>query len=291
MPTRLVMTLLVRDEEDIVGQMLEAHFALGVDFVVATDNGSVDGTTAILRRYERRGLLRLIHEPEDNYQQDAWVTRMARLAAVDHDADWVINADADEFWWPKNGDLRSTLAGVPADVSMLGARRFNFVVRDEGRRPFHATMLWRRTDSLTEDGAEMAVKVCHRAAAHVEVAVGNHAVSNLDGGVLDDGRIEILHFPHRSFAQYERKVRQGAAALARNEDFGPEIGYHWRRAAELQAAGELPAAWHRWAHDDERLAAALASGEVVEDRRLLDLLGPGRRRFPFMRALRPLHLM
>ena len=59
----VVMTLLVRDEEDILEANIDHHFAQGVDFVIATDNGSVDDTAGILERYEREGRLRLIHEP------------------------------------------------------------------------------------------------------------------------------------------------------------------------------------------------------------------------------------
>ncbi len=37
---KLVMTLLLRDEEDIVRENLDFHLAQGVDRVIVTDNGS-----------------------------------------------------------------------------------------------------------------------------------------------------------------------------------------------------------------------------------------------------------
>ncbi|HJM57083.1 MAG TPA: hypothetical protein QF446_07130 [Planctomycetota bacterium] len=39
---RLVMTLLVRNEEDILATNIEYHLARGVDFIIATDNLSDD---------------------------------------------------------------------------------------------------------------------------------------------------------------------------------------------------------------------------------------------------------
>src|SRR3990170_8867876 len=103
------MTLLARDEADVLDAQLTFHLNAGVDFVVATDNRSVDGTTEILESYEREGLVHLIREPADDRRHGEWFTRMAQLAATEFAADWVINSDADEFWWPRGGSLKDVL--------------------------------------------------------------------------------------------------------------------------------------------------------------------------------------
>lgn len=267
------MTLLVRDEADVLDAMLRAHLRLGVDHVIATDNRSVDATPAILERYARRGRLTVIHEPGEDYRQAEWVTRMARLAATDHGADWVINADADEFWLPTTGaTLPDAFASLPPDVGVVAARRYNFVVRPDDRGSFARRMRWRRTDSLTQDGQVMGVKVAHRASPEASVAMGNHAVEGVPGRRLEAGPLEVLHFPLRTLAGYAAKIAVGTASLEANPHYPPEVGAHWRRSAALLRDGAMAAAWRSWTYDDERLAEALAAGEVVEDDRVRRLL-------------------
>jgi len=40
----------------------------------------------------------------------------------------VINNDADEFWWPLEGNLKETFSAIPREINILGALRQNFVV-------------------------------------------------------------------------------------------------------------------------------------------------------------------
>ena len=115
------MTLLARDEIDVVDSWLAFHLNAGVDVVIATDNRSQDGTTEVLEEYARSGQVHLIREPGEDLRQDEWVTRMARLAATEYGADWVINSDADEFWWPRGASLAEVLAAVPPRYGTVGA--------------------------------------------------------------------------------------------------------------------------------------------------------------------------
>src|SRR5437867_7726307 len=48
MNLRVALTLLVRDEIDIVATMLDYHLAEGLAPIIVTDNGSVDGTLDVL---------------------------------------------------------------------------------------------------------------------------------------------------------------------------------------------------------------------------------------------------
>jgi hypothetical protein len=269
----LVMTLLVRDEMDIVQANLEFHLAQGVDFVVATDNGSVDGTLDLLRQYEQAGVLRVIQEPVGGYYQSEWVTRMARLAATDHGADWVINNDADELWWPVTGDLASTLAAVPAGTDVVQAQRWNFVTRPDDERSFAERMTVRHATSVNpEEGRPLQPKACHRGHPEVSVLQGNHDVDWPGrGATVADGHIEILHFPVRSYDQLERKILNGGVAYERS-DLPEGLGLRWRHLLGRHRAGEFDEAFARFVWDDAAVAAGLASGELVEDTRARDLL-------------------
>jgi Glycosyl transferase family 2 len=264
---KLVMTLLVRDEQDIVAEVLDYHLAQGVAEVIVTDNGSEDATLDILRSYEARGVVRVILEPSDDYSQGKWVTRMARLAASEHGADWVINSDADEFWWPRSGTLASTFEALDPGVGIVVARRINFVPQPEDEHPFWERMTVRERESLNPVGKPLPPKLAHRAHPEITVVQGNHRLRGPDlGERLDDGTIEILHFPMRSYAQFENKIIKGGQAYARNQELPERVGRTWRRLYEVWQRGELPA------HYAESVASDAARPDLVTDTRLRDYL-------------------
>jgi hypothetical protein len=205
------MTLLVRDESDILEDNLKYHLSRGIDFFIITDNKSMDGTREIVERYAQRGLAEIIDEPDDNYKQAEWVTRMARLAYSKYEADWIINADADEFWWPRHENLKTSLEKIPANYGALAAAVLHFHPRS-GNGPPVQRMIFRNRlrDKL---------KVCHRGIPDVVVGYGNHTVEQPDLEIFPDRRLlTVFHYPRRTYLQYETKVINGGKALLNNPD-------------------------------------------------------------------------
>ena len=72
---------------------------------------------------------------------------------------------------------------------------------------------------------------------------GNHGAT-VNGerlSTINNGGIEILHVPIRSYPQLERKIRQGSEALERNRRIGPGVGHSWRSLYNTHIkAGTLP---------------------------------------------------
>jgi Glycosyl transferase family 2 len=273
---KVVMTLLVRNEEDILAANLDFHLAGGVDFFIVTDNLSVDGTRDIIESYVRQGVAAYLHEPKDDYSQSRWVTRMARMAAIDYGADWVINSDADEFWGAENaeGSIKDALCSVAPEVQALTVPRFNFQPVDDHRQGFFAErMTFRDRVSRNPDGELLQPKVCHRAMNEIEVDQGNHGVS-LKGAPLtaEPAPMRILHYPMRSYRQFENKIILGGAAYARNEELPKAIGITWRNLYQLWQSGGLRAHYMERVIQAEEIEARLLSGELIYDDTLCRVL-------------------
>lgn len=268
--TRLIMTLLVRDNADIVAANMDFHLAMGVDHIIVTNNRSEDATRNIVLDYVRRGAATLIDEYDDDYDQSAWVTRMARMAARDLSADWVINSDVDEFWWPMDGNLKAVFSSIPTDFGVLSAPRLNFLPMRTLATAFWREMVWRYVVSHNALGQPLPGKVAHRGAADITVAEGNHAVaSSFLGPAEQEGRIEILHFPYRSYAQYSAKIAKGGPAVENNRKVSADVFHTWRQHYELQRKCGLESWYRQLPHGDDPVREDMVSkGQVVRDTRL-----------------------
>jgi hypothetical protein len=246
---RLAVTLMVRDEADIIQAMIDHHVAQGVDAILVTDNGSVDGTTEILERYAADGVIDLRHDPVQRKQQWSVVTAMARDAHTSFGADWVVNADADEFWLPRDRSrtLAEVFAEIPTDYQSFpvpvvnltgspaaaGSGLQRLVYRDE--RPLEAL-------HAVGIRAHPSSDAPHIGRPDVEVSQGNHQVNLESLGTPEPGlEIEVLHLPWRSWKQYRGKVEATGRAYESNPELKPSPNHHGMRDyARLNAGALLP---------------------------------------------------
>jgi hypothetical protein len=296
---RLVMTLKVRDEADILEDNLRYHRALGVDFFVVTDNGSVDGTSEILDRYVGAGLAHVLRVETGTLRDDEedWTTRMARLAATEFEADWVFHDDADELWWPVRGTLKEALEAIPERYGSVVAPRGEFVARPDASGSWFERMIYR------EALGSLQPKAAHRADPDAVVINQTHEVvsagpeRDLWHAMRPPGRmvhrgtrakseeqdedsdrpevrlvwapthpLRIFHFPLRSFEQFRRRteifLRHGGW---RDTGRFRRLRYAYERDRLEELYAEL--VWN-----DSRIEEGLGDGELVRDDRFAKFL-------------------
>lgn len=291
---RLLMTMKVRDEADVIEHNLRYHHALGVDHFLITDNGSVDGTLEILDRWEQAGLATILHEDTADLRTHgaAWYTRMGKLAATEHDADWVFHNDADEFWWPASGTLKDVLVPIAERYGSIVCPRTEFAGRPDGPGTFAERLVYReRLSSLQPKlihRADPDAVVLHRGAHEVAHAPGGDAWATLRppgravhrtvrSGNPDEGvdiglvwapswPVRIMHFPVRSFEQFKTRTEISMKAGGFSESG------RFRRLAEAYESGTLDQLYADLVNSDETIEGELEAGALVRDERLAELL-------------------
>lgn len=225
---------MVRNEADVIETAVRHLVRQGVDHLLIVDNLSEDDTPQVLARLAQEFPhvhVGTDHEPA--YYQSAKMTRLADLVSA-AGARWIIPFDADELWFAPQGRLVDALTRSGAPVRR--AHLYNLFPTPDGQQ-------WHLDTARHFDD-----KVAFRAWDGAVVVMGNHEVSR--PGPRDGEGLRILHLPWRSFEQFARKTRIGAAAVAQAE-LNEGEAYHWRWLGSA-SEDELRAVWRR-----------LLSGEAV----------------------------
>jgi len=281
------MTLLVRNEGDILRDNIEFHLRMGVDYIFATDNGSTDNTVEILNEYVKKGILTLVHEPKQDYAQAKWVNRMADMAFEQFGPCFIFHCDADEFWFSKSGNLKNELATYPL-VDCLAVKvnnvllRFNNFLETFPEDAVLDIVNPLSTNDIRQDSIKNSMyifpypdKAFYRANKYMpHVTGGNHRLVERKISVTKESRdITVYHFPIRSFAQFTRKVIEGGSAIVSNPDLAPAFGWHWRRWYQQYIDGTLQEAYRLLVLDNEEAATYAARNVLVINENLPKKLG------------------
>lgn len=196
--TKIVATILMKDEEDIIAANIEHHIQQGVSQFIITDNNSSDKSRSIAEKYPE--VIEIIDEPENTHNQTKWVTRMAQMACK-LSPDWIVHLDADEFWC----GLMS-LRGHPGKV-VTSECMYLHPPTSNGDMRYYL--------DFNHIPIPQECKIVHRPDPNFVITHGNHGVENCDD-IEFTRKVYRHHYPVRSYEQWARKAK-GHEALSRRK--------------------------------------------------------------------------
>lgn len=247
---RIVMTLLVKNEADIIESNIKFHRALGVDAFVVMDNNSSDGTREILEKLQHSVEIIIIDE-ECLYHQKKWMFSLAGIAKRKLGADWVISNDADEFWLPDDDLSIKEVLSFKGHV--LVCNKYNMVL-SEGLTHFFDSVFRVESPVLYEknkqqqqrDGVSMVLakvspKVIVNPHGLLFISGGNHRAIHISNLSPDStkrfGKISVYHYPFRSYQQFEQNIINRKMLLESGQRIS--MGVHYKRWVKLYNEGLL----------------------------------------------------
>ena len=273
----LAMSILVRDEADLLANTIRFHHKYGVDAFVIGDNGSTDGSRAIVKELARTIPIHIVDFPAEQYRQSRWMTEMARIARRKFNARWVINNDADEFWLPQSDNIKNHLRLEDTVVEVV---RSNMLVPPASKNYYLSS--WRVSSPIgysigyQQTLGKMSLllvsikpNVIVNPRGLIRIKGGNHSASHLLrwGKPRQEKGIHIYHFPIRTYAQFLKEVQRMAELLAQDPE-SKRIGQHRRRWAQLLKAGKLKKEYDDFFLSPKELQLLEKLGIIVRDERI-----------------------
>lgn len=273
---QLIMSILCRNEVDIIEANIKTHASLGVDGFVVMDNGSTDGTREKLAELSKQYNLHIVDQPSQTYQQAKWMKELAFYARDKMNARWVISNDADEFWIPENGDLKSYLQ---AKDSVVTVKRSNMLLTEDAlKKDYHFSQAEHRVlypicydrevqkndDQISMLLVPISPKVIVNPNGLIKLSGGNHRAKHI--GKVFSARnelgIRVYHYPIRSYSQFEANIKHRETLLklpnAKMDD-------HYRRWVRIYQQGELPEEFERFVLTQEELSTFVEYRVAVKD--------------------------
>ncbi len=271
------------DEGSLLSDCLSHLFSIGVDAVVVTHMSRSDADSARLRtQFDGRPDVALLQIRQTDAEAFEFPQTMLACAQRQFAPDWLLFGDADEFWLPRGGSLRTLLASARYDV--LQVPRFNLAleagpdgpVPRDLRHPEGPLMFvgGPANDPELIAGAPdhrwiaggVGRKVLARSATTARLTLGMHDVVPPPGvepirAVAAD--VAIAHLPFTTLERFRYKV-QGVREML--EHHGHRLrgneAWHWRRWLELEDTGRL----------DEEFRRQLLPPETLDEWRARGLL-------------------
>ncbi len=247
----LTMTILVKNEADIIEHNIRTHASLGVDSFVVMDNNSNDGTREILDELSKEFEITIIDE-KGTYNQAKWMTKLTHIAKKRYNSRWLIPNDADEFWIPNSNTLKEAL---PSRGSVLSINRYNMLLYRGldnfldseymvANPVYYSKKAQLSRSDISLPLTKISPKVIVKPKGLLWIRGGNHKALHLQNfrdyfkqydKIKRFEDISVYHYPIRSFEQFKANIENRKLLLAKGAKMGP----HYKRWVELLNKGLL----------------------------------------------------
>lgn len=234
--THLLATILCKNEEDILVDMIEHHLNIGIDAFIITNNRSTDKTRDIAASYKQ--VYKIFDEMDNTHHQEAHVTKMARYACK-FKPDWIVHLDADEFWngfeflnEVKENGVASTIAYIhPPVTPEIGFNAYE--------QRFYLDM--KEIQTHMEE-----TKIIHRPSEKIVIQHGNHWMDLVDGPILKTDKIYRHHYPLRCYQQIVQKAVVGHKAMVSRGAYCGRWGVWHDLHENNELEGKFNKILHNW---------------------------------------------
>jgi len=249
------MTLAVLDDADVLDAQVEYHLNAGIDHIVVgiLDPSSVT-EDARFRGFGPPGAVSVERVGPDR----ASARQALRALALDREADWVIESDGDEFWWPRGRSLNEVLEPVPTRYTAVQALVRVFLPRPPGEDRFEERLTVRPSflgPDARPEPLVWALRPVHRVR-------GGEILDTTDLRFVPLRAwypIEVLRFPLRD-------AHQAAAIRATTRTARSAL------EAAFLGSGEASRSYDDLVVSDDQFRSGVRDGALVEDTRLRDYL-------------------
>ncbi len=273
----LTMTILVKNEADIIEKNIRYHAKTGVDNFVVMDNNSTDGTREILEELKKEYEITIIDE-KGIYNQAKWMTKLTHIARKKYNPTWLIPNDADEFWYSEKS-LKDT---INSKKRVLTVDRFNFLLQEnkkwyESEVRVENPVFYRKNTQLSAEKISIVLtkispKVIINPKGLLWIRGGNHKALNIFDfrdyfrhydKIKRFEKVKVFHFPIRSFEQFKKNIENRKKLL----ENGAKMGPHYKRWVKLLNEGKLEEEFYNnLVFKDEEIKILEKYGIVVKDK-------------------------
>jgi len=276
----LTMTILVKNEADIIEKNIRFHAKKGVDSFVVMDNNSTDGTREILENLKKEFEITIIDE-KGIYNQAKWMTKLTHIARKKYNPKFLIPNDADEFWWCE-GNLKKVIP----NRAVTTVDRFNFLLYegldswDKSEYRVENPIFYRKNTQLSSEKisiilTKISPKVIIKPKGLIWIRGGNHKALHLFNfkdyfkhydKIKRFEKIKVFHFPIRSFEQFKKNIENRKILLQKGAKMGP----HYKRWVKLLENGKLEEEFYNnLVFKKEELKVLEKFGIIVKEKNVL----------------------